>query len=68
MTEYAYFLLNRRKYRISLKATAPQLADIPNQWHRRFKIGGMVGYINKLSYKLHSEFGLQDLEVEFFTV
>lgn len=68
MTEYAYFLLNRRKYRIRLEATAPQLADIPNQWHRRFKIGGMVGYINKLSYKLHSEFGLQDLEVEFFTV
>ncbi len=68
MTEYAFFLLNRRKYRISLEATAPQLADIPNQWHRRFKIGGMVGYINKLSYKLHSEFGLQDLEVEFFTV
>lgn len=68
MSEYAYFLLNRRKYRIELDATAPQLADIPNMWHRRFRIGGMVGYIDKLSYSLHSEFGLQGLVVEFFAV
>ncbi len=68
MSEYANFVLKRRKYRVRIECSAAQVADVPNNWTRRFKINGLVGFINKLSYSVSAKEGLKDLEVEFYVM
>jgi len=68
MSEYANFILNRRKFRIKIDCSAAQVADVPSKWMRRFRIDGMVGFINKLSYSISVKEGLKDLVVEFFVL
>lgn len=68
LSEYAHFILKRRKYTIRIECSAAQVADVPNHWERRFRINGLVGFINKLSYSVSAKDGLQDLIVEFFVV
>ena len=68
LSEYAHFILHRRMYRVRIECSAAQVADVPNHWDRRFRINGLVGFINKLSYTLHAAEGLKDLEVEFFVL
>lgn len=68
MSEYANFILKRRKYRIKMESTTAQLADIQNHWTRRFRINGMVGFINKLSYSISAKEGINDLEIEFYVM
>lgn len=68
LSEYANFILKRRKYRIRIEAEASQVADVPNHWTRRFRINKLVGYINKLSYNVSARDGLNSLEVEFFVL
>ena len=68
LSEYAHFILHRRMYRVQIECSAAQVADVPNHWDRRFRINGLVGFINKLSYTLHAAEGLKDLEVEFFVL
>lgn len=66
MSEYCNFILKRRKYRIQIECSAAQVADVPNHWTRRFRINGLVGFINKLSYNVSAKDGLNSLEVEFY--
>lgn len=68
MSEYANFILKRRKYIVTLDCSAAQVADVPNHWTRRFRINGMVGFINKLSYNVSAKEGLNNLQVEFYVV
>ena len=68
MSEYANFILKRRKYRVRIECSAAQVADVPNHWTRRFRINGMVGFINKLSYNVSAKDGLNSLEVEFYVL
>lgn len=68
MSEYANFILKRRKYRVRIECSAAQVADVPNHWTRRFRINGMVGFINKLSYNVSAKDGLNGLEVEFYVL
>ncbi len=68
LSEYANFILKRRKYTIRIDCSAAQVADVPNHWNRRFRINGLVGFINKLSYSVTAKDGLKDLVVEFFVV
>lgn len=68
LSEYANFLLKRRKYRICIECSAAQVASVPEHWARRFRINGMVGFINKLSYNVSAAEGLNNLEVEFFVL
>ena len=68
MSEYANFVLKRRKYRIRIECSAAQVADVPNHWTRRFRINGLVGFINKLSYNVSAKDGLNNLEVEFYVL
>ena len=68
LSEYANFILKRRKYTIRIDCSAAQVADVPNHWDRRFRINGLVGFINKLSYSVTAKDGLKDLVVEFFVV
>ncbi len=68
LSEYSHFLLKRRKYRIRIDCSAAQVADVPNHWTHRFRINGMVGFINKLSYNISAKDGLNGLEVEFYVL
>lgn len=68
MSEFAHFLLNRKKYRIKLLASAAAIADIPNHWRERYRINGVTGYINKVSYSLSATEGIKDIEIEFYAL
>lgn len=68
LSEYANFIMKRRMYRIQIECSAAQVADVPNHWTRRFKINGMVGFINKLSYNVSAKEGLNNMEVEFYVL
>ena len=68
MSEYAYFLLNRKRYSIKMLVSAAALADIPNHWLERFEIDGKVGYINKVSYSLSLEKGVGEAEIDFYSI
>lgn len=68
MSEYAYFLLQRRKHKVTAVCSAAALADIPNHWNCRYRIGDLVGYINKVSYDLSVTDGVKDVEIELFVV
>ena len=68
LSEYAHFVMNRRKYLVRIQCTAAQVADVPNHWKRRFRINGLQGYINRMSYSVTPREGLKDLEIEFFVV
>lgn len=68
MSELAHFLLNRKKYRIKAYTTVAQLADIPNHWRRRWRIGDKVGWINKVKYQLAVDKALGEVEIEFYAL
>lgn len=68
LSEYAHFVLNRKKFLVKALVSAAQLVDISNHWKSRWNIGGKIGYINKVSYKLSVDKDVQDVEIEFFSV
>ena len=68
MSEYIYFLLKRRKLRIHLLAEAAALVDIPNHWYRRFRIGPVEGYIDKLNYSITAENGIGEVTIDLFEI
>lgn len=68
MAEYAWFLLHRVPLRLTLTTTVAQLADIPNHWTDRWRIGDLVGYIDRIKYSVSAETGLSTVEMDFFAV
>lgn len=68
ISEYAHFVLNRKKYKITCIATAAQIADIPNHWTERYRINGMIGWIDKVSYSVSVATGLSVVEIYFYAL
>ena len=68
MIEHARAILDRRKFLVRVHTTVAFLANIPQWWNRRFEILGEIGYINKITYKLSAEKGLEDVEIEFYAL
>lgn len=68
MIEHARAILDRRKFLVRAHTTVAFLANIPQWWNRRFEILGEIGYINKITYKLSAEKGLEDVEIEFYAL
>ena len=66
LSEWIYFLLHRKKFRIHCLMEVAQLADIPNHWHERFLIGGKAGWIDSLKYSLTAEEGVSEVEIDFY--
>ena len=64
MSEYAHFLLNRKKLQVKFRCEVAELANI--QWGKRYNIGGYIGWINKLSYTISSEEGLGVVTAELY--
>ncbi len=68
MTEYFEWLLNRKKFKVRIEATVAELNDITNHWDRRYRINGQVGWIGKINYDLTKSEGVQDAELEFYSL
>lgn len=64
MSEYAHFLLNRKKLQIKFRCEVAELTNI--QWAKRYNIGGYIGWINKLSYTISAEDGLGIVTAELY--
>lgn len=64
MSEYAHFLLNRKKISIKFRCEVAEIANI--QWDRRYNIGGYIGWINKLSYTISAQDGLGIVTAELY--
>ena len=64
MSEYAHFLLNRKKLQIKFRCEVAELANI--QWGKRYNIGGYIGWINKLNYTISAEDGLGIVTAELY--
>lgn len=68
LSEYAHFVMNRKKFKVKALVSAAQLADISNHWKSRWNINGKIGYINKVTYSLSVDRGVEDVEIEFFSM
>lgn len=68
MSELCYFLLRRKKFRIKVSTTVAQLADIPNHWRERWRIGDMTGFIDKVQYQLAVDKELGEVTIDFYAI
>ena len=68
MLEYAHFLLNRKTFKVRLQATVAQLDNIRSHWHSRWRIDGLTGWIGKVKYNIDVQTGINNAELEFFTL
>lgn len=68
MSEHAHFLLNRKKYLVTIKCEAAELVEIPQNWHRRYNVGGVTGWINKINTRISVANGLELVEIEMLSL
>ena len=65
---YAYFLLNRKKYKIRCTTTVAQIADIPNHWQDWWNIGGVKCLINQVNTTIHAQTGIGEVELTVYAL
>lgn len=65
---YAYFLLNRKKFKVRCSATAAQIADIPNHWQEWWDIGGVKCLIDTISTTINSKTGIGQIELTVYAL
>ncbi len=68
LTDYAYFLLNRKKYRVRCTASVAQIVDIQNHWKEWWLIYGKKCLINKINTDISVKDGLGEVELEIFSI
>ena len=68
MSEHAHFILNRKKYKIECECEIAALVNIPNNWDKRYNIGGIVGWINKVNTRVSLDGGLELVEIEMYAL
>lgn len=68
MYDYAYFLINRKKYQIRCTASVAQIADIQNHWKEWWLIDGKKCLINKVSADIDVKDGLGEVELEVYSL
>ena len=68
LSEYGKFLLERKKFKVEVTATVAALNDITNNWKRRYRINGMVGWIGKINYDITRAEGIQNAVLEFYAM
>lgn len=65
MSEYMYFLLNRKTVKMDVDTTLSHLTSLT--WLKRHRVGEVVGFIKSRSYTL-SNSGVSDMNIEMYTV
>ena len=68
MIDYAYFLLNRKKYRVRCLASVAQIADIQNHWKEWWIIDGKKCLINKVNTDISVKDGMGEVELEIYSI
>lgn len=68
MSEYCQFLLNRTPLVIKMLCEVAELVDIPNHWDEKWEIGEYVGWINKVKTHTTMVAGLEEVEVEMYSL
>lgn len=63
-SEYAHFVLNRKKVKLSIMCEPSALVGI--QWTKRYRFGDYVGWINKINTHITAQNGIEKCEVELF--
>lgn len=65
---YAYFLVNRKKFKVKCTTTVAQLADIPNHWMEWWDIDGKKCLIDKINTRIDAKQGLAKVELTVFAL
>lgn len=65
---YAYFLLNRKKFKVRCSTTVAQIADIPNHWQEWWNIGGMKCLIDKVNTTIDAKTGMGEVELTVYAL
>lgn len=65
LSEYLYFLENRKAIILSVHMSITQIIGI--NYLKRYHIGNFIGFINKISYTLGIN-GLTDVTIELYTI
>lgn len=65
LSEYAYFLSNRKTIIMNVRMEISQLINI--KWEKKYRIGNQIGYINNISYSISNQ-GISDVTIELFTI
>lgn len=68
MKEHFHTILNRTQYRIEILCEPAELAQIPQNWDRKFRIGEFTGWINKVSTSISNTNGIDKVVVELFSL
>lgn len=66
MADYAYFLLHRKKVRLSVMCDVAALVNI--QWNRRYRFGDYIGWINKIETHITASKGIETVTVELYVL
>ena len=65
---YAYFLLNRKKFKVRCTTTVAQIADIPNHWQEWWNIGDMKCLIDKVNTTIDAKTGMGEVELTVYAL
>lgn len=65
---YAYFLLNRKKFKVRCTTTVAQIADIPNHWQEWWNIGDMRCLIDKVNTTIDAKTGMGEVELTVYAL
>ncbi len=68
MYDYAYFLVNRKKYQIRCTASVAQIADIQNHWKEWWLIDNKKCLINKVRVDIDAKEGMGEVELEVYSL
>lgn len=66
MAEHVYFLLHRKKYRVTVRCELVELQRITNNWNCRFQVGELVGWVNKITSHVTVEGGMEGAVLEMY--
>lgn len=64
LSEYIYFLLNRKKVQIKMLCEMANLVNV--DWKRRYKIGDNIGWLDEVSVKASVDKGIESVEFTMF--
>lgn len=65
MSEYMYFLLNRKTVSMDVDTTLSQLTSL--SWFKQLRVGDTVGRLKSRSYTLTNS-GVSDMSIELYTI
>lgn len=66
MVDYAYFLVNRKKYAIKAIIEPAQLVDIVNHWNEWWNIDGNLCLIDKIQCSIKNDTGMGECSLEVY--